>query len=256
MAERNHDGNWVKLKQRYLSRRIKLNDDQAVLKQDNVAFMGHMITTEGIRTDDGKVKAIMEMPALTDVYGVKQFCAMIQSRAVHARSSKRFGTHTSTDTAKCGMELVKRMHKGFQRSKEDLRDPILAYFDPDKELVLQVDSSKDGLGAALMQYGKPIDYASRPVTTTGRRLVQIEKELLSVVFGLERYDQYTYGRNVVIQNNHKPLASILKKPLSQALNRLQLLMLRLHRYDVDFQYVEGKRLLYGQCDAYGVIGNQ
>ena len=47
---------------------------------------------------------------------------------------------------------------------------------------------------------------------------------------------------VAIQNNYKPLASILKKPLSQAPKRLQLLMLKLHRYDVEFQYVEGKRL--------------
>ena len=100
----------------------------------------------------------------------------------------------------------------------------------------------DGLGAALMQDGKPIEYASPSLTTMERRWAQIEK-LLSVVFGLERFDRYTYGSNVVIQNDHKLLASILKKPLSQAPKRLQLLMLRLHQYDVEFQYVEGKRVI-------------
>ena len=57
--------------------------------------------------------------------------------------------------------------------------------------------------------------------------------------GVERFDQYTYGRKVVIENDHKPLAAILKKPLSQAPKRLQALILRLHRYDVDFHYMEG-----------------
>ena len=57
--------------------------------------------------------------------------------------------------------------------------------------------------------------------------------------GLERFDQYTYGRKVVIENDHKPLAAILKKPLSQAPKRLQALILRLRRYDVDFHYMEG-----------------
>ena len=59
--------NWVELQQRCLARRVKLNDDKTVLKQENVAFVGNMITTEATRADDGKVKAIMEMPAPTDV---------------------------------------------------------------------------------------------------------------------------------------------------------------------------------------------
>ena len=119
---------------------------------------------------------------------------------------------------------------------------MLVYFDPDKELVLQVDSSKEGLGAALLQDGKPIEYASRALTSAERNWAQIEKETLAVVFGLERFDQYAYGRRIVIENDHKPLASILKKPLSQAPKRLQALILRLHRYDVDFHYIEGSKL--------------
>ena len=75
---------------------------------------------------------------------------------------------------------------------------------------MQVDSSKDGLGAALMQDGKPIEYASRALTPAERNWAQIEKETLAVVFGLERFDQYTYGRKVIVQNDHKPLTSILK----------------------------------------------
>ena len=62
------------------------------------------------------------------------------------------------------------------------------------------------------------------------------------MFGLERFDQYTYGRKVHIQNDHKPLATILKKPLSQASCSIQALMMRLHRYNVTFQYVQGSQL--------------
>ena len=103
------------------------------------------------------------------------------------------------------------MNKGVQRSREAViwhPDPDMFY--PDKELVLQVDSSNDGLGAALGQDRKPIEPASRSLTTTERRWAQLEKELLLVVFGLDRFDRYKYGRKVVIQNDHQPLASILK----------------------------------------------
>ena len=88
---------------------------------------------------------------------------------------------------------------------------------------MQVDSSKDGLGAALMQDGKPIEYASRALTPAEQNWTQIEKETLAVVFGLERFDQYTYGRKVIVQNDHKLLTSILKKPLSQTPKILQAL---------------------------------
>ena len=111
--------------------------------------------------------------------------------------------------------------------------PVLAYFDPEKELMLQVDSSKDGLGAAILQGGRPTEFASRALTQAELKWAQIGKETLSLVFGLERFDQYTYGWTVHIQNDHKPLATIFKKPLSQA-------------SDVIFQYVQGSQLQYVQ----------
>ena len=103
--------------------------------------------------------------------------------------------------------------------------PLLAYFDPEKDLVLQVDSSKDGLCATLLQEGKPIEYALRVLTRAERNWTQTEKKALAVVFGLECFDLYTYGSRVIVENDNKPLASILKKPLSLALKRWQALIL-------------------------------
>ena len=57
---------------------------------------------------------------------------------------------------------------------------MLAYFDPEKELVLQVDSSKNGLGAVLLQNGKPIEFASRSLKPAKRNWAQIEKEELDL----------------------------------------------------------------------------
>ena len=121
--------------------------------------------------------------------------------------------------------------------------PCLAYFDASKEVVIQVDSSKHGIGAVLLQEGRPIEYASRALTPSERNWAQIKKEALSVLYGLERFDQYTYGRPVKVENDHKPLASILCKLLSQAPKRLQDIMMRYHRYDVDFVFVKGTDLL-------------
>ena len=128
----------------------------------------------------------------------------------------------------------------FATLKKNLSEsPCLAYFDATKEVVIQVDSSKHGIGAVLLQEGRPVEYASRALSPSERNWAQIEKEALSVLYGLERFDQYPYGRPVKVENHHKPLATILRKPLSQEPKRLQDILIRYHRYDIQFVFVKG-----------------
>ena len=66
--------------------------------------------------------------------------------------------------------------------------------------------------------------------------------MLVIVFSLEKFNQYTYGRHVKIQSNHKPLESILKKFLACVPKRLQGMMMRLQKYDYEVQYERGTNL--------------
>ena len=72
---------------------------------------------------------------------------------------------------------------------------------------------------------------------------QIEKEMLSIVFGLARFHTYTFGRKVTVYNNHKPLAAVLKKPVEDNPVRLQRMLCRIMGYDVEFKYVKAKTSL-------------
>ena len=99
--------------------------------------------------------------------------------------------------------------------------PVLCYYDPSLDLTIQCDASQSGLGAAILQNGKPIEYASRALTDTESRYTQIEKEMLAIVFALELFNQYTFGRHVHVESDHKPLEAILLKPLARAPRRLQ-----------------------------------
>ena len=64
--------------------------------------------------------------------------------------------------------------------------PVLGYFDIERQAestLLFVDSSSKGMGAALLQEGKPVAYASYALTETQQRYSQIEKETLAIVSG-------------------------------------------------------------------------
>ena len=57
-----------------------------------------------------------------------------------------------------------------------------------------MDSSKNGIGAVLLQDGKPVEFASRSLKPSEKNWAQIEKEALAILYGFERFDQYTYAR--------------------------------------------------------------
>ena len=66
--------------------------------------------------------------------------------------------------------------------------------------------------------------------------------MLAIVFALERFNQYTFGRHEHIESDHKPLEIILLKPLAPAPRRLQLMMMRLQKYDFNVRYERSKNM--------------
>ena len=66
--------------------------------------------------------------------------------------------------------------------------------------------------------------------------------MLAIVYALEKFNQFTYGRHVTIYSDHKPLEAILKKPLAHAPRRLQGMIMRLQKYDFDVHYERGKNM--------------
>ena len=94
----------------------------------------------------------------------------------------------------------------------------------------------------LMQSRGPIAYASRALTETEKQYAQIEKEMLAIVYAMEKFHTYTYGRDSTIESDHKPLVTIHKKPLQSAPKRLQRMLMRLQKYSIDIQYRPGKEL--------------
>ena len=94
-----------------------------------------------------------------------------------------------------------------------------------------------------MQEGKPLAYASRALSDTETRYATIEKEMLAIIFSLEKWHQFTYGRHVTVYSDHKPLESITKKPLERAPKRLQGMLMRALAYDIDVTYLQGKKMV-------------
>ena len=91
--------------------------------------------------------------------------------------------------------------------------PVLRYFDPALPVTFQCDVPEGGLGYALLQQGQPIAFGARGLTQTERNYDQIVKEMLAIICGCEKFDQFVYGRKVTVETDHKPSVSIALKPI-------------------------------------------
>ena len=241
-----HDANLRAMLERTRERGIKLNEDKSVICVPEVSYFGHRLTREGIRPDPNKVKAIREMAPPHNKAELETILGMVTYLS-------RFAPRLSEATAPL-RQLLKESNEfvwdsnhdiAFQQVKDLLTQepgPVLTYFDHTKDVKLQVDASKCGLGAVLLQGEKPVAYASKALTETEENYAQIEKELYAVLFGCKRFHQYLYGRQVVVESDHKPLESIMRKPLAAAPPRLQRMILQLQRYDIIIIHKPGKQI--------------
>ena len=243
-ANRDHDKNLHQLLQRCRERHIKLNFDKLEFKSSEVTYMGHVLSSDGLKADPNKVAAIKDMPKPEDVAGVQRFVGMTKYLAKFlphlSDISEPLRKLTHKDTA---WNWTEEHDKALTAIKQCVSEaPVLRYFDPKLATEGQGDASCKGLGFALLQQGQPVTYASRALTAAETRYSQIEKELLALVFGMERNHHYVYGRKITLWTDHKPLVAIQLKPLNAAPKRLQRLLIRLHQYDVEIKYKPGPEM--------------
>ena len=205
-------------------------------------FIGHVATANGLQVDPRKVQAIVDMPPLENVAGVQQILGFVQYLS-------KFMPHLS-DMTKPLRDLTQKdsewiwgpnQQAAFEKLKKTVTDtPVLRYYNVQEEVT---HASQSGLGAALMQDGQPVAYASRALTDAETRYAQIEKELLSIVFACEHFEYYIYGRESVnVETDHPPLVSIVLKPLHKAPSRLQRMLLRLQKFNLRVGYKKGPNM--------------
>ncbi|MEE4247439.1 MAG: RNase H-like domain-containing protein [Kangiellaceae bacterium] len=129
----------------------------------------------------------------------------------------------------------------FEILKESITElSLLQYYDPRKPTVLEVDASSKGLGACIVQEGKPVAFASKSLSSAEKNYSNIERETLALVFGVTRFHTYLYGTSFIVNSDHKPLEDIWKKPLHDMPPRLQRLLIKVQGYDMDVRYKPGK----------------
>ena len=140
---------------------------------------------------------------------------------------------------------TKECEQAFNEAKDQLTsEAVLAHYDPKLPLHLAGDVSVYGVGAVISHVfpdgnQRPVAFASKTLSASERTYSQLEKEALSLIFGLRKFHQYLYGWKLTLVTDHQPLTTILsdKKGISSlAAAGLQrwALQLSAHHYTIQF----------------------
>ena len=160
---------WIVSLRRCQEKGLKLNVDKMEIQLKEITFIGHRITENGLHSDPEKVRAIIDMPPLTNLEELRRYLGVVNYLGKFLPNA--------TNTLSPLQNLLKKdvswtwssaQQEAFETIKKLVTSsPVLSFYDPHKELTLENDASEYGLGAAIYQEGNPIAFASRSLTSAG-----------------------------------------------------------------------------------------
>lgn len=243
-TKQEHDKRLKNVFDRLRQENVKLNKDKCKIDVQQLKYLGHIISKDGITLDDSRIKAIVSMKSPKNRKELERFLGVINYVSKFIPNFQNlFSPLRSLLKKDVNFVWLEQHERVFNELKKILTEkPVLQFFDEKLPVVLSVDSSKDGLGAVLLQNGLPVAYASKALSECQQRYAQIEKELLAILFGCERFNQFIFGRHITIETDHNPLIGIMKKPLNSTSPRIQRMLIKLQKYEFNLVYKRGKEL--------------
>lgn len=231
---------------------LKLKGSKCVFLVDEVRYLGYVIGKDGIKTDPSKIEAIVNIHRPMDVKQLRSFLGIVNfyGKFVRNMSARLVPLYRLLQKGK-EWSWSTECESAFIEIKKLLSSTeTLAYYDPSKPLIVTCDASPYGVGGVLSQLGadgrceRPIAYASRTLTDAEKNYSQIHREALGIIFSVNKFHQYLYGRRFTLRTDHKPLVSIFGPNTgipTMVASRMQRWAVILSAYSYDIEYVRTDR---------------
>lgn len=235
---------------------LRLNREKCKFMQKNLDVLGFVINKEGLHKAKSKIAAMVNAPKPENLKQLESFLGLINfyARFLENRSLNLKPLYDLLKKEK--FEWDEKCSKAFNWVKNELISPkVLVNYDPKEKVILACDASNYGLSAILShQYKdgteKPIAYASKKIAKSELNRKILDKEAMAIIFGVERFYQFIFGREFILRTDNKALELILGPrkgiPLT-ADNRFQRWAYYLSGFRYKIQHVKSEA--NANCDA-------
>ena len=164
-------------------------------------IFGETYTTSACKPDKSKVSVITKMPVPTSKKQVQSFKGIIKYLSTFsARLSEIVKPIRELAREKIPFSWGPEHQSAFTQMKKEIASaPILAYYNPMKQTVLQTYASIKGLGACLLQDERPVYFASKTLTDAQKGYVVIES--LAFAWPMEKFHHFLYTSHFILETN-------------------------------------------------------
>ncbi|KAG7300079.1 hypothetical protein JYU34_015614 [Plutella xylostella] len=230
---------------------VLLKDEKCSYRMEKVNFLGHELSGEGIRPLEKYVSTIQEFRAPSTTGELQSFLGLVNfvskwipDLATRTESLKELLRSKKEHSNNIQELWGAKQQKEFDSLKSDLSNiPTLGYYNVNDRTAVIADASPVGLGGVLIQINdegpRIIAYGHKTLTDCERRYCQTEKEALALVWAVEHFHIFLYGKEFELITDHKPL-EVIFGPKSKPCARIERWILRLQAYTYKVIYRPGK----------------
>jgi transposase InsO family protein len=245
-----HDERYAEVKKRLEAGGFTWNRTKCHERQNEVKFLGHVIGGGQVRPDPEKIRALLEFPEPKSRKELKGFVGLVSwLRKFLPELNQHLSVFRPLMRERTPWVWTVMETEAFAGVKKTLEKVVpLMMIKAGELLVLAVDASSFGLGAALLQRDangdeRPVFFASRLLNDAEKDYPQIDKEFLAIVWALERLDAFVYGQQLTIRTDHRPLLGIMKKSMAHMSTRQQRFVAQAMRYSCTLEYLPGREMV-------------
>lgn len=170
--------------------KVKLS--KCAFGQQQIAYLGHVISASGVATDPEKIRAVSNWSVPTDVKAVRSFLGLV---GYYRRFVKNFGVIARPlfNLLKKGVPFVwtPATEIAFRLLQQSLTSaPVLALPNFKQQFTVETDASDTGIRAVLQQQGHPIAFINKALSPRYQGLSAYEKEYLAILVAVEQWRPY------------------------------------------------------------------